>query len=103
MREEAEGKREKTRNICTKDPSTLLHGTCELITEREEARGGVGGWGGVRAEDLFLTRVQRTVCGMEERHCRSRHGSSVILTFLSSSSSPLMSAWLPDLLFQQIL
>lgn len=23
---------------------------------------------GVKAEDLFLTRVQRTVCGMEERH-----------------------------------
>lgn len=33
--EEVEEKREKTWNICTKDPLTLLHGTCELITERE--------------------------------------------------------------------
>lgn len=32
--EEEEGAAaEKTRNICTKDPSPLLHGTCALIAE----------------------------------------------------------------------
>lgn len=49
----------------------------------------------MKAEDLFLTRVQRTVCGMEERHRRgTAHLCDIklLLSFLflkSSSSSPL--------------
>lgn len=70
------GDERRLRNICTKDPSTLLHGTCELITESEERKKAQE----VKAEDLFLTRVQRTSMRYGGTS-PSRHSPSVILTF----------------------
>lgn len=80
--EEVEEKREKTWNICTKDPLTLLHGTCELITERERES---------RSESWGLVPDTCTDDSMRYGGTSpSRHSPSVRLTFLSSSSSPLL-------------